>query len=101
MTKNTLTTEDGCNWFAHDWTHCQLGKDRARIEQGFKESYASLLHTYYSSMERETIGFSCESTGHTMDSLNLIGREMLPFKLNGSQNNNYEPDKGTGSKKGY
>lgn len=57
--------------------------------------------TYYSSMERETIGFSCESTGHTMDSLNPIGREMLPFKLNGSQNNNYEPDKGTGSKKGY
>lgn len=36
-----------------------------------------------------------------MDSLNLIGREMLPFKLNGSQNSSYEPDKGTGSKKGY
>lgn len=57
--------------------------------------------TYYSSMERETIGFSCVSSGHTMDSLNLMGREMCPFKLNGSKNNNYEPDKGTGSKKGY
>lgn len=58
-------------------------------------------NTYYSSMERETIGFSCVSTGHTMDSLNPMGREMCPFKLNGSKNNNYEPDKGTGSKKGY
>lgn len=36
-----------------------------------------------------------------MDSLNPIGREMLPFKLNGSQNNNYESDKGIGSKKGF
>lgn len=27
-----LTTEDDCNGFAQEWTHCQLDKDRGRIQ---------------------------------------------------------------------